>query len=114
MAVPFPGATPEAIWIVGRLKGEGTQLSFPAETEHPLIQVTEEDLAGEHDIATFVVVPVFYDPEALEQDPDLFAVTVDGNRAEDDWVQFGCPSRREYRRSGLRPQEPAGRRRSQQ
>ncbi|MCP4659959.1 MAG: hypothetical protein GY856_31535, partial [bacterium] len=43
MAARFPGAVPEAIWIVGRLRGEGTELSFPAETAHPLIQFTEED-----------------------------------------------------------------------
>ncbi len=43
MAARFPGAVPEAIRIVGRLRGEGTELSFPAETEHPLIQFTEED-----------------------------------------------------------------------
>ena len=43
MARHFPGAVPEAIWIVGRLQREGVKLSFPAPTEHPLIQVTEED-----------------------------------------------------------------------
>jgi hypothetical protein len=43
MADRFPGAVPETIWIVGRLRGEGTLLSFPVETEEPLIQSTAED-----------------------------------------------------------------------
>jgi hypothetical protein len=43
MAARFPGSTPEAIWIVGRLEGEGTYLNFPAPTEHPLIQTSEKD-----------------------------------------------------------------------
>jgi len=43
MADRFPNARPETIWIVGRLHGEGTLLSFPAGTDHPLIHATEED-----------------------------------------------------------------------
>lgn len=43
MAARFPGAVPETIWIVGRLRGEGTLLSFPVETDEPLIRFTAED-----------------------------------------------------------------------
>lgn len=43
MAGRFPGAVPETIWIVGRLHGEGTMLSFPAETDDPLIAAEAED-----------------------------------------------------------------------
>jgi hypothetical protein len=43
MAGRFPNATPETIWIVGRLRGEGTLLSFPAATDEPLILTTDED-----------------------------------------------------------------------
>lgn len=43
MAARFPDAAPEAIWIVGRLHGEGTLLSFPAATDDPLVQVTTQD-----------------------------------------------------------------------
>jgi len=43
MAARFPGSVPETIWIVGRLRGEGTLLSFPVETDEPLIQFTQED-----------------------------------------------------------------------
>jgi len=52
MAARFPGAVPEAIRIVGRLKGEGTQLNFPAETEHPLLRITEGD-GNEEALALF-------------------------------------------------------------
>jgi hypothetical protein len=43
MAARFPGATPATIWIVGRLNEEGTLFNFPAPTENPLIQVSEND-----------------------------------------------------------------------
>jgi hypothetical protein len=45
----------------------------------------------------FVILPVLYAPEELERDPDLFAVTATGEVARDDWVQFACPSREEFR-----------------
>lgn len=37
MAERFEGAVPETIWIVGKLDGEGTRLSFPVESDDPLI-----------------------------------------------------------------------------
>jgi hypothetical protein len=43
MAARFPGATPEAIWIVSRVRGEGTQLNFPAPAGEPGIEGTAED-----------------------------------------------------------------------
>jgi hypothetical protein len=43
MASHFEGATPETIWIVGRLRDEGTLLNFPVSGAHPLIQGAEED-----------------------------------------------------------------------
>jgi hypothetical protein len=43
MAARFPGATPEAIWIVGRVKGDGVQLSFPVATGDPLIVGSDVD-----------------------------------------------------------------------
>ncbi len=39
----FPGATPEAIWIVGVLEGQGTHLTFPGDTEEPYISFSSED-----------------------------------------------------------------------
>lgn len=43
MAARFPGARPEAIWIVGRLEGRGVRLSFPVPAGDPLIKGTAED-----------------------------------------------------------------------
>jgi hypothetical protein len=34
----FPVATPETIWIVGNIYGEGTYLNFPCEAKDPLIK----------------------------------------------------------------------------
>ena len=46
IAARFPGATPEAIWIVCRLKGRGTEMSFPVPPGgEPLITGMPEDLS---------------------------------------------------------------------
>ena len=45
----------------------------------------------------FVIEPVFQNPAALAKEPDLAAITADGNPARDDWVEFVCPSRSGYR-----------------
>jgi len=44
MASRFPGAHPEAIWIVGELHAGGSRLSFPGQSDNPLIQFTSTDL----------------------------------------------------------------------
>jgi hypothetical protein len=56
------------------------------------------DLARAHHMPVFVIFPVFYDPEALKEDPSLYAVTRSGECARDDWVEFVCPTRKEFRR----------------
>jgi hypothetical protein len=46
IAAKFPGAKPEAIWIVSRLKGRGTEMSFPVPPGgDPLITGMSEDLS---------------------------------------------------------------------
>jgi hypothetical protein len=46
IAAKFPGAKPEAIWIVSRLKGRGTEMSFPVPPGgDPLITGMGEDLS---------------------------------------------------------------------
>jgi hypothetical protein len=52
MAERFPNSVPEAVWIVGRLSGEGSLLSFPAQTDDPLIRTTDED-GNEQALAMF-------------------------------------------------------------
>jgi hypothetical protein len=44
-------------------------------------------------ISLYAILPIFYDKKALKADPGLFAVTNQGNIAEDEWVRFVCPSR---------------------
>src|SRR5512139_1739551 len=46
IAAKFPGARPEAIWIASRLKGRGTEMSFPVPPgSDPLITGMPEDIS---------------------------------------------------------------------
>ncbi len=55
-------------------------------------------LAAVEDIAVFIIFPVFYDPESLEESPDLYAITDNGEQAKEEWVAFVCPSREDFRK----------------
>lgn len=55
-------------------------------------------LAKKHKIETFIILPVFYDPDVLQTQPDVFAITDKGEKAVDDWVEFVCPSREDFRK----------------
>jgi hypothetical protein len=59
------------------------------------------ELAKEHTIKTYMILPVFYDPTALEADPDLYAITDQGEKAIEEWVEFVCPSREAYRKQKI-------------
>lgn len=52
-------------------------------------------------IARFVILPIFFDPEALQADPELYAVTHRGEKAKEEWVEFACPSREVFRRQKI-------------
>jgi uncharacterized lipoprotein YddW (UPF0748 family) len=56
------------------------------------------DLAAKSGIRLFVIVPVFYDPEELQKNPDLYAITDKGERAVEEWVNFICPTREDYKK----------------
>jgi len=56
-------------------------------------------LVTEKNMTAFIIFPVFYDPEALEKDPELYSITNRGEKAVDEWVKFVCPTRDEYRKS---------------
>ncbi len=43
MADYFPGAVPQAVWIVGTVGGRGTSLNFPGQTDERYIYFTSED-----------------------------------------------------------------------
>ncbi len=49
-------------------------------------------LTKENEIKTFVILPIFFDEKALDEDSLLYAVTKEGKTAKDDWVKFVCPS----------------------
>ena len=59
------------------------------------------ELAKKNKISTFIIVPVFYNPEELQKRPDLYAITNTGEKAVDEWVTFVCPSREDYRRQRI-------------
>jgi hypothetical protein len=58
-------------------------------------------LARESGIRRFVILPVFYAPAALKQQPGLAAITDRGTPAQDDWVEFVCPTREDFRRAKI-------------
>jgi len=53
--------------------------------------------AAERGVRLFLIAAVFYDPKALAEDPSLFAITAEGEPARQEWVEFVCPSRPDYR-----------------
>lgn len=56
----------------------------------------------ENGIPAYVICPVFYNPEALKLDSSLYAITNDGKIAKDGWVNFVCPSRKDYRKDQVK------------
>jgi len=57
--------------------------------------------AREHKISTFVIFPVFFNPEAIAQTPHIAAINRNGEAAAEEWVEFVCPSREEYRKQAV-------------
>jgi hypothetical protein len=53
-------------------------------------------------VRLFLIAPVFYNPQALAEDPTLFAITAEGTPARQEWVEFVCPSRPAYRARRVR------------
>lgn len=54
--------------------------------------------AREHKISTFLIFPVFFNAEAIAEEAGLAAISRMGEAAADEWVEFVCPSREDYRR----------------
>lgn len=53
--------------------------------------------ARKNNLKTFIVVPIFFNPEILKTNPDLYAITGEGKPAKKEWVEFVCPTRKNYR-----------------
>ena len=47
-------------------------------------------------IKTFVILPIFYAPEVLDKNSDLYAINQFGAQAKKEWVKFVCPSNQEF------------------
>jgi hypothetical protein len=54
-------------------------------------------LTKEFQIRRFVILPIFFNPDFLKENPEYYSITDQGEKAIDDWVEFVCPSRDEYR-----------------
>jgi hypothetical protein len=52
-------------------------------------------------IPVFVIFPVFQDPDLLDKDSTLYAITGKGLKAKDEWVEFVCPTRESVRKLKL-------------
>ncbi len=50
----------------------------------------------ESGIDLYLVFPVFYDPEFLQNHEECFSITRSGEKASIDWVRFVCPSREDF------------------
>ena len=59
------------------------------------------ELAKKFGIRLFLIVPIFYDSEELQKNPDLYAITDKGERATEEWVNFVCPTREDYKRGKI-------------
>lgn len=46
-------------------------------------------------LTLFLIYPVFQNPEAIKENPEIAAVTASGAPAHDDWVEFVCPTKGE-------------------
>ncbi len=53
-------------------------------------------MAARKNIPIYLIFSAFFDPEALEKDPDLFAITNQGKIAKESWVEFVCPSNQDF------------------
>ncbi len=59
-------------------------------------------MAAQRNIPVYLIFSAFFDPEALEKDPDLFAITNQGKMAKESWVEFVCPSNQRFQTGKMR------------
>ncbi|MCK5210913.1 MAG: hypothetical protein KAQ79_22945 [Cyclobacteriaceae bacterium] len=57
--------------------------------------------AVKNQIKTFVILPIFFDDEALNKNPELYAIKSNGEKAVDEWVKFVCPSNNSFRKDKI-------------
>jgi hypothetical protein len=81
------------------LFGEWRSLGVNAAFVSPALAVQDgfRKLAREQGISLFLILPVFFSPEELKNDPGLYVLTDRDGRAKDDWLEFVYPTRSAYR-----------------
>jgi hypothetical protein len=62
-------------------------------SESLLMNLDFRTLARANGLTLFLIYPVFQDPEAIKEDPQIAAVTASGAPARDEWVEFVCPTK---------------------
>lgn len=82
-----------------KLFDEWRELGINTAFVSPTLESNQEfrNLAKKNGVATFIILPIFYNPEELEKRPDLYAITARGEKAGEEWVKFVCPTREDYR-----------------
>jgi len=92
----------EPVADTGALLGEWSRLGIDTAFVAPAFESGDFVAAARRrGIRTLLIVPVFYNPEYLAAHPDAWAITGRGERAKQEWVEFVCPSREDYRQRRL-------------
>ena len=73
--------------------GIDTVFPYPEHTQN----LELKKYAAEYGIKLFLTIPVFHNPEELKTKPSFFSIQADGKRAKDEWLEFVCPSKSEYK-----------------
>jgi hypothetical protein len=89
-----------------RYDGDFKQLFDDFESAHINTLVSSKELnknpefrrlAKAYNMKRFLVFPTFYAPEYLKNHPGHYAIQKNGDIAKDEWVEFACPSRKDFR-----------------
>jgi hypothetical protein len=88
----YAGSYPE-LFAAWRATGINAAFVSPALQSQPEFR----RLAKAGGVATYIIFPVFFDADELAKRPELYAVTDRGTLAEESWVKFVCPTRRDFR-----------------
>jgi len=73
------------------LKWQATELNTAFVSRELFMNEEFRNSAKAYGIKLFLIYPIFYNPDTLRQNSNLYAVTNKGNRAISDWVHFVCP-----------------------
>jgi len=81
------------------LFAEWNRLGINTVFASPVLEAKPEfrSLARKNGIATFIILPIFFNAEELDKRPDLYAVSAQGEKASEEWVKFVCPTRQDFR-----------------